>query len=388
MTGSSNMLRRVAGRVRIPALITVGVLAVLGVGGLMLHRASARTNRVALAAASKGVTVVAARSALYHTWHRYVGTVSPWLEARLGPQYTSAYVDTVLVRPGAAVRRGQVLATLDCRNVSAVSKAIAMQARALATKQVAIAHEAKRVAGLVVGGFASANEAEQKIADTEAKQAELLSARAQLQRVTLEVNDCVVRAPFDGEVAERLRDPGAFAHPGIHLLTVVDRNIVRVTADVPEGDFAAVAPGRRVKIRMLANGQHLVGKITRRSPAADLATRTIHFEVDLPDPKRTLPVGTSAELTIEVGDPRPATAIPLIAAAVRGSTATLFVVQGATSRKLNARVVGEAGNTLYVDPALPAGARVVIEGRTSLRDGDHVAPQLAPFPAGASADEP
>ena len=35
-----------------------------------------------------------------------------------------------------------------------------------------------------------------------------------MQRATLEVNDCVLRAPFDGEIAARSVDPGAFVRPG------------------------------------------------------------------------------------------------------------------------------------------------------------------------------
>ena len=52
----------------------------------------------------------------------YVGTMEAWLSASIGPQLVSAYVDTVLVRPGAVVKRGEVLATLDCRDASAASQ--------------------------------------------------------------------------------------------------------------------------------------------------------------------------------------------------------------------------------------------------------------------------
>ena len=82
---------------------------------------------------------------------------------------SSAYVDTVLVRPGDVVKRGQVLATLDCRNASASSKAVAMQARALEAEQEAIAHESARVAELNEGGFASPNEIEKHAAESASK---------------------------------------------------------------------------------------------------------------------------------------------------------------------------------------------------------------------------
>ena len=69
------------------------------------------------------VTVIVARETTFRDRRRYVGTLRPWIEASVGPQYISVYVDTVLVRPGATVRRGDVIATLDCRNASASSQA-------------------------------------------------------------------------------------------------------------------------------------------------------------------------------------------------------------------------------------------------------------------------
>jgi RND family efflux transporter MFP subunit len=249
---------------------------------------------------------------------------------------------------------------------------VSLQARALQTQQKALAHEASRIAELQQGGFASPNEIEQKEAESSAKQADLESTQANLQRATLEVSDCILRAPFSGEIASRSTDPGAFVHPGDPVATIVDRDTVRVTVEVPEIDFDYVGPGTPVRIHALANDRDLTGTIARRSPAADASTRTVHFEIDLPDPKRLLPVGTTADLTIDAGEPTPATLVPLVAAAVRGSQATLFTVNAGVAHKLHFQVKGEQGETLYLDNALPAGAEIVTEGRALLQDGDPV----------------
>jgi membrane fusion protein (multidrug efflux system) len=305
-------------RRRVPVTIAAGLALVLVTGGLMAVRASSRINAVALAQSAKGVTVATARAARYRPSRRYVGTIEPWVRANVGPQIVAAYVDTVLVRPGDAVKRGQVLATLDCRNASAQSRAIQMQARALQAEQEAIAHEAARIGELEQGGFASPNEIERRRADSTSKAAELESTQARIVRASLEVGDCVLRSPFNGEIAERTKDPGAFVHPGDALVVVVDRTTVRVTADVPEGDFGAAPPGTPVRIHALATGRDVEGKVSRRSPAADDATRTIHLEIDVPDPQRTLPVGTTAELALDVGSPVDASEVPLTAASIRG----------------------------------------------------------------------
>lgn len=368
-------------RLRVPLLIGLLVCLLLGLLALLHTRARQQTNQVALSSQPKGVTVIAAAFAKYRPSRRYVGTVAPWLEARIGPQLTSAYVDTVLVRPGDRVQRAQVLATLDCRNASEQSRALAMQARALHATQEALAKETGRVSGLLEGGYVSPNEVDRRVADSASKQAELLAANARLARASLEVDDCVLRAPFDGEVADRFLDPGAFARPGSPVLSVVDREQVRIVLDVPETDFAVVEPGSEAKVRFLALGTTMVGKIARRAPAADSATRTIHAEIDLLDAQRKLPVGTTAELTLSVGEAVDASELPLRAASIRGDQATLFVLAGDIAHKRKVPVLGEALGSLFVPKqALAQGELVVTEGRALLSEGDRVQSKQEPRP--------
>jgi RND family efflux transporter MFP subunit len=361
----------------IPIAIVVGVVAVLVLGQWLLHRASSNRNHVALASMPKGVTVAEARATTYRTTNRYVGSIQPWIEAQVGPQLVAAYVRDVLVRPGAVVHRGDVLALLDCRESAAESQAVALQARAIQATQAALARQANRVAGLLDGGYVPENDVDQRRAESASEQARLQATQARLTGANLYVTDCVMRAPFDGEIGARLIDPGAFIRPGMPVVSEVDRSTVRIAVDVPETDFGVVAPGTPVRIHVVANHRDIAARVTRRSPAADPGTRTIHLEIDQPDPNRELPVNTTAEILVDVGEPVPATQIPLIAAEVRGERASVFVVDGETAHRRRYHVLGESAGNLFVEPALSAGVRVVTEGRSTLEDGDRVAPHLA-----------
>jgi membrane fusion protein, multidrug efflux system len=370
----------------IPIAIVGGVVAIVVAGVVLVSRAESRTNHVALSSEAKPVSVVEVKATHYRERKTYVGRLDPWIAANVGPQFVSAYVDTVLVRPGATVKRAQVLATLDCRNASAMASAVAMQARALDAQQTALSHESVRVSSMLDGGFVSPNEAEQKSAQSAAKEAELLAEKAKLVGTSLEVNDCILRAPFDGDVSARAIDPGAFVRPGATIVSIVDRSTVRMTADVPENDFAVVAPGKDVRILEYATGKEIGGTITRRAPAADPSTRTVHVEIDIPDPNREIPVGTTGELRVDVGEAVPAVELPLAAANVADARATVFAIDGDVAHPKTFVPLGELGGMLFAKPAdLAAGSKVVTQGRAVLKDGDRVLAKVEQDLADATA---
>ncbi len=355
-------------------LIAVTVVLLVAMVGLYL-RAAARTNRVALSQSPKPVTVARAESGKYQSFREYVGILDPWNEASVGPQYVSAYVETVRFRPGAVVRRGEILATLDCRFATASSREIAAQSRGIAVRQGALADEAERVQEMARGGFASQNDVEQLHARAAFEREQIRSSEATLVTRRIAVRDCTLRAPFDGDIVSRFVDPGAWVRPGQAALGIADRSILRAAADAPESDYELVAPGTGATIEIEALHSRLSGYVARRTPATERGTRTVHFEIDIPNRARGLPSGATARVRIAVGAPAPATVIPLQAAVVRGEQATLFLVEQGIARRRSVRVLGEREGRLYLASSLPAGSEVVLEGRALLRDGERVTVQ-------------
>lgn len=189
----------------------------------------------------------------------------------------------------------------------------------------------------------------------------------------------MLRAPFAGEVATRTVDPGAFVRPGTSLVSLVDRGMIRLTSMVPEIDFGIIAPGKAVKIRLVAVGRDMTGVIARRSPSANPITRTLSFEVDIEDATRAIPVGTTAEIVVNAAEPVDAIEIPLTAAKIRGAKATVFVIEGGVAKSVSVRVLGELGGSLFVAADLAPGAQVVTQGRSQLANGDKVVAKVDVF---------
>lgn len=368
------------------ALVVI-TAATVAAGQTLVDASTANVNHDALASHPLPVTTVAAQTAEYRAKRRYIGTLRAWEAARVGPQVLSAYVQRVLVRPGAVVRQGEVLAELDCRHAHANLAVVEQKTRSAVVRRDALVKESSRVGALKDSGFVAANEVEQLQAKADAEHARVEESKAEEQSAGLRELDCVLRAPFAGEIAERWVDPGAFVRPGDGVVSVVDRRQVRLVFDVPETDYAAVAPGKTLDVLVLAGALHVQAVVSRRSPSADPGTRTVHVEADLANNSRTLPLNTTAEVRVELGAPVPALSVPLTAVDVRGERASFFIVDKGKASKRRAQVLGEAGSMLFITPDIPPDAPLITEGRALLKDGDAVLAHLLET-AGAAVGHP
>ena len=359
-------------KLSIPMVLTAVTAGIILVGVALALRAASRQNHVALAQSPKFVGTIPARETVYHAEHRYVGSLLAWKEAKLGPQFLSGYVTEVRVRAGDLVRRGQPLAIIEPELAKDRHIASQKQTEALQARLEFLAREAQRIQGLEKKGIVSENESENKLAEVKSEKAKLEAAQAQMASADAEYQDTIQKAPFDGEIAERFLDPGAFVRPGNFIVTVVDRSRVICATDASEQDHPFLEVGRVVHLRLLATSTELDARISRVSPAADPATRTLHFEVDIDNKDRALPVGTSVEMQITESGGRKVIQLPAAAVKVEGVRASVFVLEGDRVHKKVLQLLGEREGQLFLSPDLPAGAQVVLDGREQLEEGDQV----------------
>ena len=379
-TPSQPSLRKVS----IPMVITAVTAGIILVGVALAARAASRQNHVALAQSPKFVGTIPVQETVYHAEHRYVGSLLAWKEAKLGPQFLSGYVTEVRVRAGDLVRRGQPLAIIEPELAKDRNIASQKQMEALQARLEFLAKEAQRIQGLEKKGIVSENESENKLAEVKSEKAKVEAAQAQMASSDAEYQDTIQKAPFDGEIAERFLDPGAFVRPGNFIVSVVDRSRVICATDASEQDHPILEVGRGVHLRLLATSTELDAKISRVSPSADPATRTIHFEVDIDNKDRAIPVGTSVEMQITEGGGRKVIQLPAAAAKVEGVRASVFVLEGDRVHKKVLQLLGEREGQLFLSPDLPPGAQVVLDGREQLEEGDQVVLKAAsPAIAGA-----
>ncbi|MCW5553190.1 MAG: efflux RND transporter periplasmic adaptor subunit [Verrucomicrobiae bacterium] len=196
----------------------------------------------------------------------------------------SGVVQTVAVDLGTKVEEGQTVAKLWSAAIAeAVAKAVLSHQtldrerklraeRVTSEKDLQEAEAAHRTAcqQLRTLGFTEA-------------QVEELSVRPQ-EQVLMEV-----RAPFAGEIVERMAVRGALVETGKPLFTLVDHSTVWAMLQVPEATLARVHVGQAVELRVDSlPGKVFLGKLTWLGPAVDERTRMARARAEFANPDRLL----------------------------------------------------------------------------------------------------
>jgi multidrug efflux system membrane fusion protein len=129
--------------------------------------------------------------------------------------------------------------------------------------------------------------------------AELEAARADLESIRLEIQRTRVEAPIAG-VLDRLHvDIGDYVSVGTELADILENNPLKAIVQVPQHAVHRVRPGAGARV-IFANPEVREGWIRHVSARADSATRTFRVEIEVPNPDRSLPSGSSVQVRIPV----------------------------------------------------------------------------------------
>lgn len=205
------------------------------------------TSPVRATVSTEGLRAVTVIDSVLPDLAEAVGTAAPLLSSTLSTKLM-ATVSAVHVQAGDRVRRGDLLVSLDVRDIDA---------------------KATQASGNLQGAEAMLADAEVQVArmralfaDSAAPKAQLDAAEAGLARARAAVAGArggvaeaaaareygAVRAPFDGVVTQRFVDPGAFAAPGAPLIMVQQSGSLRVTTLVPPAAALRIARGARLDV--------------------------------------------------------------------------------------------------------------------------------------------
>jgi membrane fusion protein (multidrug efflux system) len=130
------------------------------------------------------------------------------------------------------------------------------------------------------------------------------------------------------------------------------------------------------------------GQVKRFSVDVREDTRTMHTEVDVPNPQRVLLSGLYADATIQLEHKQDALAVPLQAVDRTANGARVIVVDSSNKIEIRPVVLGiQTERDAEVLSGLNAGDMVVVSDRSSLKGGQMVQPKSVDLIQYRSPDE-
>ncbi|HTQ59040.1 MAG TPA: efflux RND transporter periplasmic adaptor subunit [Candidatus Solibacter sp.] len=212
----------------------------------------------------------------------------------------------------------------------------------------------------------------------------LLAAKAQLEKDRSMYSYARITAPFDGVVTEidayggALLPAGTSSNKGAQALCHLSQNnLLRLVIPVPESAVPDIRLGSSVDVRVSALNKTFKGTVARFADQVDMATRTMHTEIDVPNPKLEIVPGMYAEATIVLKNHRGVLAAPVQALDHEENGVSVLVVD--KNNKIQERTVQlgiETPDQVEVVSGLAQDDMVVVGNRSQLRAGMIVQPKL------------
>lgn len=378
--------------------IVVGVvflLAIAGAAAFALKTRDAPTGERAPAATPGApVAIAAVQTGEMMARRRYPGEV--FSDAVDLSSRVSGHVDSIEVRIGDEVKAGQVIAQIDDALIErrlvetrAQISAQKSQLKAAAIAAKASERDLERLSGLLDKGAVSTQEVDdlrtaldQRSAAKGVAQSQLDEAQARLAILREDLKDTKIAAPFDGVIARRDVDPGAFVEPGTPLVRIVAQRPLRVRFRVPEHEFVDIHEGIRFSVHTRASGDRVPeGEVKRISGEVSPEDRAVLVE-GLVDEDEALRSGMYVDIELQMRQLSGALIVPDAAVVERieadgTGRVGVFVLEGDTARWCDVLVLAREGGRVAIEAAdgaadPKAGSSVFVRGHRELQDGAQV----------------
>ena len=191
-------------------------------------------------------------------------------------------------------------------------------------------------------------------------------------------------APFDGVVTQIYAFTGALLPAGTSsnkgdsaLCRLSQNNLLRLVIPVPERAVPDIQIGQTVDVQVSGVNRKFQGKIVRFSDQIDTSTRTMHTEVDVPNPKYELVPGMYASVNIPLHAVSQALLVPVQAyqSTVEGKGVALVVGPGNKLEQREVAVGLQSAVNVEIISGLREGETLIYGALSQYRPGEIVAPK-------------
>ncbi len=212
-------------------------------------------------------------------------------------------------------------------------------------------------------------------ADLDNQRVRVESARAVLKTAEAQLDDRLVRAPFDGVVGLRRVSPGSLVTPSTVITTLDAIDTLHADLALPERFIALVKGGETVVLSSDAYpDETFTGKVVAVDVRVDPATRSIQVRALVDNPEAKLRPGMLVRGTLRVGTRRSA-AVPENAIVQRAYRAMVYRLTAngespdSTVELVEVKLGRRQPGWVEILSGLKSGDRVVVEGLNRVKPG-------------------
>ena len=283
-------------------------------------------------------------------------------------------LNALLVDEGDVVRKGQVLARMDPGDLrDRLDELQALERQAQADYDARQADFRRREI-LFKRGAISAADLDDFRARYLTSQAALAAAQERIQQRSVEGDDLLIRAPFDGVITQRFAEPGAFVTPtttasataGATSSSIVELSQgLEVAAKVPESDIGRIRVGQSASVRVDAfPDQRFEARVREIAPRAVKTDNVTSFEVelDLIGPAPDLRIGMTVDVDFQTGRTNASTLVPTVAIVTEeGKPGVLLVGEQDQPRFQAVELGASSGSQTAIIDGVKPGTKVFID---------------------------
>jgi RND family efflux transporter MFP subunit len=232
---------------------------------------------------------------------------------------------------------------------------------------------------------ASAGVSSEKDALASAEQG-LQAAKAGLGKDQAMFDYARMTAPFDGVVTQIYAYTGALLPAGTAstnkgesaLCRLAQNNLLRLVIPVPERAVSDIHVGETVAVDVSGLKKTFDGKIVRFSDQVDTTTRTMHTEVDVPNPKYELVPGMYASVKMPLQSAANVLTLPVqaVQAAGVGKGAVLVVDGNNKIENRNVTLGMQSATVVEITSGLQENETVIFGAQGQFKAGEMVSPKL------------
>ncbi len=355
----------------IPLII---IFVLLGFTGFNILRKYKKNKQLENVHQVVPVEVIRARSGSLDHVIGVTGNLIPFWSVKIYPKVPGKVIEDIYVDKGDEVKKGELIAVLEKREINAQLKEAKANLKALDSQLDLVKLDYNRILNLFKANSVSKQRLDQIQTKLKSIQAKLKAAHARIEYLRIIRDDHNVYATADGIVVERFLDPGAFSSPSIPIVQINYEKKLKLISYVSEDYFIYLKKGLVVKFNVDGYKNKIFkGRISFIYPTIDPITRTVKIEVEVQNKDLTLRSGMFCHVQIYLGKDK-GVIVPRDVLNKIPATGTYFVYIIKDNRAVlrNVSLGISNGNLVIVKQGISPGELVVLTGQGRLESGKEV----------------